>query len=492
MIPSPTTTQKWQQTITGLLLVGNMKTIFVSFLSMLLCRCAADEYSPMRRTSLWSSFDKPHQRHDHPLRREENFRITTFLSEDDLLSCRDNLLAADLDKDDRLTPDEYASFLSVQSSDSISVPFRDLQAPFILIYYTEACDTCFEVSNDDECCVGENANIGLGDRGSEQFVNSVEFICVNVKDELDRLFTRVPTTVPTVSPVEGDTVAPTNGASSAPTTGQLATPSVSPVASTGPPSVPTAGPAPGSIAPTPSGQIAPTMSPVVVAPVTPTENPAIAATPRPSLVVVQTPTQAPVEAPTGDVCITFAYGLTNAANLTAEDILNENGNMIRTGLEAATRSTTINILNETFPRDGTTSRGFRRPRPREKRNGGTRRALAAGLQDVYSAVRVSELLDSHFGDSGASLLGRHHRRTLESRRLVFYSDDTPAQVFNAVDNPFCGPNDSCAIVDTRVCVFLEEGDDPAAVQLALLGGFREAIDSGAFQAAIPPEFLPTS
>ncbi|EEC47012.1 predicted protein [Phaeodactylum tricornutum CCAP 1055/1] len=436
-----------------------MKTIFVSFLSMLLCRCAADEYSPMRRTSLWSSFDKPHQRHDHPLRREENFRITTFLSEDDLLSCRDNLLAADLDKDDRLTPDEYASFLSVQSSDSISVPFRDLQAPFILIYYTEACDTCFEVSNDDECCVGENANIGLGDR---------------------------------VSPVEGDTVAPTNGASSAPTTGQLATPSVSPVASTGPPSVPTAGPAPGSIAPTPSGRIAPTMSPVVVATVTPTENPAIATTPRPSLVVVQTPTQAPVEAPTGDVCITFAYGLTNAANLTAEDILNENGNMIRTGLEAATRSTTINILNETFPRDGTTSRGFRRPRPREKRNGGTRRALAAGLQDVYSAVRVSELLDSHFGDSGASLLGRHHRRTLESRRLVFYSDDTPAQVFNAVDNPFCGPNDSCAIVDTRVCVFLEEGDDPAAVQLALLGGFREAIDSGAFQAAIPPEFLPTS
>ena len=44
------------------------------------------------------------------------------------------------------------------------------------------------------------------------------------------------------------------------------------------------------------------------------------------------------------------YAISSRCNLTAVDIMNENGNTVKRGLIAATESVVINILNTTFPR----------------------------------------------------------------------------------------------------------------------------------------------
>jgi hypothetical protein len=46
---------------------------------------------------------------------------------------------------------------------------------------------------------------------------------------------------------------------------------------------------------------------------------------------------------------------------------------------------------------------------------------------------------------------------------------------------------NCAVVDSTVCVLLEEGDDEEEVRTALLDGIEESILNGSFQDAIPPE-----
>jgi hypothetical protein len=50
------------------------------------------------------------------------------------------------------------------------------------------------------------------------------------------------------------------------------------------------------------------------------------------------------------MCVDFFYSVRNNAGLSAQDILDENNNTLRTGLEIATRNVTIDILNTTFPR----------------------------------------------------------------------------------------------------------------------------------------------
>ena len=81
-----------------------------------------------------------------------------------------------------------------------------------------------------------------------------------------------------------------------------------------------------------------------------------------------------------------------------------------------------------------------------------------------------------------------------SRRLVFYTDEYPSEVRNVVENFICpsAPQDdlSCFIIEQVSCVILEEGDDPEVVRLALIDGLREAISSGDFEEAIPPEHIP--
>jgi hypothetical protein len=75
------------------------------------------------------------------------------------------------------------------------------------------------------------------------------------------------------------------------------------------------------------------------------------------------------------------------------------------------------------------------------------------------------------------------------RKLVYYTDSFLPVINSIIDNPYCASASEweCAIVDSTVCVVLEEGDDEEAVQAAILDGIAAAVLDGSFVAAIPPE-----
>lgn len=131
-------------------------------------------------------------------------------------------------------------------------------------------------------------------------------------------------------------------------------------------------------------------------------------------------------------------------------------------------------------------------------------ALADLLGDTEKALAVLDQYTAEFYMvPAAGSLGQHRRRTVQygltlddgSRRLVFYSDAEPPIVTAIIEDPFCPkastPNIECAIVVTDVCVTLETGDDREQIRTVLVTGLRDAVKSGAFFAAVPPEHIPT-
>jgi hypothetical protein len=211
-----------------------------------------------------------------------------------------------------------------------------------------------------------------------------------------------------------------------------------------------------------------------------------------------------VPTPEALTCVNFQYGITNDVGVTADEIFDEVNNTLKTGLLIATRTIAIETLNETFPQEG---RLLRRGKAQQS------------LWKVFGEDQDSTELHDEFGSVGRSTRhvfdlkdlvvnnevkskGRNQgrRRTVylpsktdntddTGRRLVFYTDEYPVVIPAIVNNPFCRnePQTECAIVSTTVCVLLEGGDDEAEVRRALLDGFAEAIASGDFEDAIPPE-----
>lgn len=210
-------------------------------------------------------------------------------------------------------------------------------------------------------------------------------------------------------------------------------------------------------------------------------------------------------------CVDFQYGIVNSDGYDADDIFNEVGNTLKTGLLIATRNITIEVLNETYPRDD--SQRFLRRRMKRKTQ---RNILVDNEEDHGNELQYDEfgkLLFRHIivplKDSEHSLFDsfikaeqredlRERRRAAfvssgggysepNVRRLVFYSDDFPVLITDIVENPFCQENEYCSIVLSTSCVLLEEGDVREEVEAALLNGIRAAILNGDFEAAIPPE-----
>jgi hypothetical protein len=232
----------------------------------------------------------------------------------------------------------------------------------------------------------------------------------------------------------------------------------------------------------------------------PSNLPSYGPSDRPSDVFSTVPSLAPTQSPEESLCIAFGYILENQAGLTADDIWTGNGNDVMTGLLVATRNTTIEILNETFP-EIISPANYSDVR-RHRRLEGAPRAFELAIADARGSEKANIILGTFENELDAwSRVRSSHRlltmflRRCRQRRLVFYTDDSPAQILRILDNPFCprGEEDGvtlCSIVETQVCVKLEEEDDPAQVEAALISGFRESINSGKFFDAIPPEYIP--
>ena len=228
------------------------------------------------------------------------------------------------------------------------------------------------------------------------------------------------------------------------------------------------------------------------------------------------------------LCVAFSYQLNNLQGLTPEDILTETGNTLKTGLELAGRNITIELLNSTFPGGSASNlveesetmsteatQGFtvkslgQRHKRRYSHAGegdnrvrkleGYETAIELGISSTFGPDQAFVILDSAMDIwlPRIPTVEEMQRRSLRVdgryRRLVFYTDAYPSEVRNVIENFNCEstlPNAICVIVQQRSCVFVEEGDDPELVRFTLRNGFRNAINSGQFADAIPPEHIP--
>ena len=542
-----------------------------------------------------------------------SFRVVTYADTGTALQkCKANIRKADSDNNSKLVADEYANFIEIQSGGVIDSDFDDLDTSFILVFQTVACKTCFEATENINCCVGPDAFIPLTLPDSEEEMLMYTFICTQVNNAINAFeppespvptampsrnpetapptiiptsrpsvaptvsLTKAPSTIPptrtvvpttvdteaptylpsvattTVSPTEepsgkpsiiptekptnsptgtptiiltpSPTELPTDVPTVSPTTAPVVSPVVTPTNTpTSAPTVrPTSAPtvtktSPPTAAPTISltreptsvPTISPTREPTSIPTISPTREPTSTPTAKPTMVPTDAPTVPPTLAPTlPPKCVSFGYTLENQAGLTAQDILDGNNNTVKVGLEIATRTTTIQILNETFPK--TASLGgrsandnlLRRHRHRQlELLKSAPRAFEVAAQETFGVEGARKILNTFEDELNTQNRRETNERLLtrllfpNSRRLVYYTDELPPVVTNVVDNPFCPRGDEdgitlCQLVTTEVCVVLEEGDDPDLVQSALVAGFRDAIQTGEFFQAIPPEHLP--
>jgi hypothetical protein len=472
-----------------------------------------------------------------------------ILIQGSLLACSDFLQAADADANSFVDRFEWANYVALQSIGRVNSPFMFLPVQFIAIFYSESCTTCYEETEVSDCCVGDSAAIDVSKSDPERYYNTLVYVCLTTQQQLDEM--ELPSINPTAIP---ETVAP------APTEPGTTAPATSPPETTAPATTP---PEPGSDAPSDAPSVtatvaattAPTMAPVVAATAAPSDSPSqgpttapsdtpsqaltIAPTPTPILsssptiaVPVSPDTAAPSAMPSQAdlVCVEFSFLLNNDIGLSAEDLLNEVNNTLKTGLEIAGRNITIEIMNTSFPggampedpesllpggngtrraldRPAVVLSPSRLPGAHVVADAGALLALQAGLADKFGQDGTTDILRS-FGHilrpSSPPSLHRHQRypggedlrrlfRMLQERRLVYYTDEFPSTVFNIRQNFLCdGAQEGvlCSVVEQFSCVVLEEGDDRALVQTVLASGIREAINNGDFERAIPPENIP--
>jgi hypothetical protein len=598
---------------------------------------------------------------------KEKLLINNFISRSGVSTCQRNLFAADSDADGKLDREEYAEFIRLESGGEIDRSFGNSGAVFVALYYVVACNQCYDLTGNDQCCVGDDAVIVLPQQGDGQDQGQwVLFLCSSVEEAIEDEIgvqptpaptqpnneeptpapaaglptapeepsgapvpapsrepsspveptdtpqsepTGLPTSEPTkktrapvVSPTLTPSDEPTSEPSGRPTSPPSESPTTSPIATEAPSSAPTASPqagptpapvaattespslepsdapvteAPSDVPATSSPSDAPSAAPVTEAPSgVPTESPVAVGTGAPTLAPNAESTSSPVT-PTGNdtLCVQFFYSLKNTAGLSANDIMDEVNNTLKTGLELATRNITIGILNATFPASASSaSRALEAVMDKRRSPSQPSGVDGAEFSSAVTLPTTASLLSGHdaiykglsfdFGDDGAAsildslflalysrndrLLTRARRSQLSvsavpeysvrrqrrarrrpqsitrhvaeeplsqqdhakrrqtqwrqqrSRRLVYYTDVLPPTVTDVVDDSFCtgqgsGENNTavrCAFVSTEVCVVLEAGDDPDAIEKAIDDGFRIAILDGSFFGAIPADNVP--
>jgi hypothetical protein len=255
--------------------------------------------------------------------------------------------------------------------------------------------------------------------------------------------------------------------------------------------------------------------------------------------------------PPPTLCVNFQYVLTNDANLTADDIFNEVDNTLKPGLLVATETTVVSILNASFPmavtkianvmslipaqakkyqiaiinfqqaisrvKDFTkyynTADSVTDPENWVRRLPGLKDTVEfavvdalGGNEDTYDRVHVEMEASTRYRRAPSGRLDNLHRSLPERqasttrghqdrRRLVIYTQEIPAEISKMADVPdaLCSGGGSarrCAIVTSSVCVVLSPNDDEVLVRQTVVTGLADAIYTGEFLAAIPPENRP--
>jgi len=479
-----------------------------------------------------------------------------MIDDERLEECNLNLGRADVDGDGELHCNEFAPLVASLSQGRIIVEkFRDLPLRLRMIFHWIACSCVFEPDADLNCCIGDAAHVNIDDVETSLPFMVNRLFCSELRRGIDCVedhfpaVTHEPSALPSVSPSTSPT---TSGPSSSPSTISPTTlPTVAPTmeessspTTRGPSSSPSTN-APSNSPSTIHPSTSPSVTPTLEESSSPTEEPPPSAVPSfvPSETITEPPTVAPTATPTNvpppeTLCITFQYELVNNRSLSADDVLNENNNTLKTGLIEATETLVIRILNETFPR-------IARARPAQfvPKAEGNRPAIhdphdwewkkppAATRHDPHDwswsdiGQRRLPVLREAVARADAAVLGvdvdlysftiqdelsgmynstRRNRRLHASnssyirgsRRLVYYTDEFPVEIPIIVDNPNCPANNEngantirCAIVSSEVCVVLEAGDDPQMIRRALVDGLSSAIDSGEFEDLIPQERL---
>ena len=161
--------------------------------------------------------------------------------------------------------------------------------------------------------------------------------------------------------------------------------------------------------------------------------------------------------------VTITYDLSNDCGLTAEAIMNEEDNTLKEGLVAATTTITIGILNQTFPRVEDEEPTRRNVRARHGQRG------LAHLDTTPTATAK-------------------YNNSNNDRNLVYYTDEYPVTINRILDvETGCATGQNCLLVISAITVVLEPGDDPAAVNAAIVKGMKASFIDGSFFGAIPAD-----
>lgn len=443
----------------------------------------------------------------NPIECKYTLRGVTFEHQD----CVDDLYESDRNNDLKVDEEEYVEFISTRSRGAIDVgEYSNLPFPLISNFVYGSC-FCFFVLKIQNCCVGLEAGININPDTSPFIEDNLVTVCRTVDSAIGN---QIGTFSPTMAQTE-ITPSPTSGGSSEgyptmwPTNITSEQPSGSPTVE---PTIQLSG-APSGFptyrdSETPSSE--PTNQPTPTPTTTPTVTPTSTETTN---IPTNTPTLPPSITTTNPaglvpeilICLSFQYGIENDEGLTADDIENGFNNTFKSDLLIATRDITIKVVNEAFPQD------------QEKRT--LRRDDAIRWSKIFEdnpLLGVATISRFHIDDRSSSentqgrrrevflpsnpeeqtgtvkINGDNNNSLVNNRRLAFYSDSHQPSILSITDNNFCFTSSdeeeeelNCSIVETEVCVVLEEGDDEEEVKDQLLDGFRSSFQDGSFEDALP-------
>jgi len=465
-------------------------------------------------------------------------RATSYQYQD----CADDLFASDLNGDLKVGEDEYVTFIATRSQGAIDVgEYSSLPFPLISNFVYGSC-FCFFVLKIPNCCVGAEAGINIDPDQSPFFEDNIITICRTTDEAIgndvrtrpplipqtaspsfspNKRLTPEPTTQLTEQPSEFPTHRESETPSSIPTNQPTPTPTnmPSPTPTNKPTPIPTNMPTPTpSNMPTPTPTNVPTPTPTNMPTPTPTNMPTPTTTNIQPTITIPPPSTAEPTEPVDLLCLSFQYAIENDEGLTADDIENGVNNTFKSDLIIATRNITIQVLNETLPRDQE-GRALRRDaagRPRSKtfeenqllgvvhfgrfaldenylvtnnqQEDYTSSSSIGEVENMQGQRRAVFLTSNPEEQTGTVEININNNNSMDNnRQLAFYADSYPPVISNIFDNPLCPESEKivCSVVDTRVCVILEEGDDEDEVKDQLLDGIKSSFRDGSFKSAVP-------